>query len=134
MTDHIDGAQLSIKIKEFLSRKLEERRAVIYKLKRKRKIVKVLYYSTTISSIIISAILAAISTSVAIPPITITVLSMSSAVLTAISTKFNFKDKSTQLCREIETPNKLISKIDYVVSCNGNLTQETYSQIMTEFT
>ena len=134
MTDRVDGTALSNKLKDFLSRKLEERQIIIVKFKRKRKLIKILYYSTTILSIIISAILAAISTSIAIPPITIAVLSISSAILTAISTKFNFKDKSNQLCREIDKINKLNQKLDYVISCNGNLSSAEYSQILSEFT
>ena len=133
MIDHTDGAVLSTKLKDFLMRKLEERRAVITKLKRKKKIVKVLYYSTTILSIIISTILAAISTSVAVPPLAILMLSMSSGILTAISTKFNLSKKSKVLNTEILKLNKLISKLDFVVSCNGSITSETYNEILLEF-
>ena len=84
-------------------------------------------------SIVISAVLATISTAVAVPPIAITILSMASAILTAISTKFNFKDKNNLLGIEIEKLNKLTAKFDFVVSCNGYLTQETYNQIISEF-
>src|SRR5579872_7156976 len=121
------------KLKAFLTRKLEERRSIIKNLNRKRTIIKILYYSTTILSIVISAILAAISTSLAITPITITILSITSAILTAISIKFNFKDKSNQLCRKNETINKLNSKLDYVVICNGDLSEDTRKQIQSEF-
>ena len=134
MTDQVDGTVLSNKVKDFLTRKLSERQISISKLKRKRKIVKVLYYSTTISSIMISAILASICTSVAVPPIAITILSLTSGTLTAVSTKFNFEDKSNQLCREIDKINKLNQKLDYVISCNGNLSNKKYSQILSEFT
>ena len=134
MTDQVDGTVLSNKVKDFLTRKLSERQISISKLKRKRKIVKVLYYSTTISSIMISAILASICTSVAVPPIAITILSLTSGTLTAVSTKFNFEDKSNQLCREIEKINKLNQRLDYVISCNGNLSNAEYNQILSEFT
>ena len=133
MVDQIDGTLLSNKLKDFLSRKRDERQTIITKLKRKRKIIKVLYYTSTILAITISAILAAISVSIAVPPLAITILSTSSAILTAISTKFNFKDKSNQLCMEIEKDTKLRNKLDYIVSCNGNLTAELYSQILLEF-
>ena len=134
MTDQIDGTVLSNKLKDFLTRKLNERQTIIAKFKRKRKIIKILYYSTTISSIIISAILAAICTSVAVPPIAITILSLTSGILTAISTKFNFKDKNNQLCREIDKIKMLNQKLDYLISCNGNLSNTEYSQILSEFT
>ena len=134
MVDQIDGTVLSNKLKDFLTRKLNEKRTIIAKLKRKRKIIKVLYYSTTILSIVVSALLAAICTSMAVPPIAITILSLTSGILTAISTKFNFEDKNNQICREIDKINKLNQKLDYVISCNGNLSSAEYSQILSEFT
>ena len=124
---------LSSKVKDFLTRKLEDKQMNIKKLKRKRKIVKVLYYSTTISSIVISAILASMSTIISIPPIYITILATTSAILTTISTKFNFKDKNNQLSRDIEKLDKLNNRLDYVISTNGNMTNEEYSQILSEF-
>jgi hypothetical protein len=133
MSDTIDCNSLSNKMKMFLTRKLEERQAVIRKLKRKRTIIKTLSYSTTVISIVISAVLAATATAVVIPPIAIIVLSTASGILTAISSRFNFQAKSNKLNTEIENLNKLISKFDFVVSCNGNLTQETYNQIISEF-
>ena len=108
MVDQIDGTVLSNKLKDFLTRKLNEKPTIIAKLKRKMKIIKVLYYSTTILSIVVSALLAAICTSMAVPPIAITILSLTSGFLTAISTKFNFEDKNNQICREIDKINKLI--------------------------
>ena len=134
MSDTTDGTSRSNKLKVFLARKLEEKQAVIKKLKRKRSIIKALFYTTSVISIVISAVLAATATAVVIPPIAIIVLSTASGILTAISSRFNFQAKSNKLSTEIENLNKLISKFDYVVSCNGNLTQETYNQIMTEFT
>ena len=133
MTDHIDSAQLSNKLKQFLTRKLEEKQAAIKKLKRKSTIIKTVYYTTTIISIIISAVLAVTATAVAIPPIAIIVLSTTSGILTAISSKFNFQAKSTKLNTEIEKGTKLRNKLDYIVSCNGNLTAELYNQILLEF-
>ena len=124
---------LSSKVKDFLARKLEDKQLNIKKLKRKRKIVKVLYYSTTIFSIVISAILASMSTIISIPPITITILATTSAILTTISTKFNFKDKNNQLSRDIEKLDKLNNRLDYVVSTNGNMTNAEYNQILSEF-
>ena len=134
MSDNVDGTVLSNKLKDFLTRKLNEKRTIIAKLKRKRKIIKVLYYSTTILSIVVSALLAAICTSMAVPPIAITILSLTSGILTGISTKFNFEDKNNQICREIDKINRLNQKLDYVISCNGNLSSAEYSQILSEFT
>ena len=120
------------KLKEFLGRKLIESQAKIKKLKRKRKISKSLYITTTVSSIIISSVLASISM-LTMPPMVITILAISSAVLTGIAAKFNFQDKTVELSKEIEKLDKIQSKLDYVISCNGNLLPETYQQIMSEF-
>ena len=118
-------------LKEFLGRKLNESQAKIKKLKRKRRITKSLNIITTVSSMVISSVLASISM-LTMPPMVITILAISSAVLTGISAKFNFQDKTVELSKEIEKLDKIQSKFDYVISCNGNL-PETYHQIMSEF-
>ena len=128
----VEHATDTDKLKEFLGRKLIESQAKIKKLKSKRKISKSLYVTTTVSSIIISSVLASISM-LTMPPMVITILAISSAVLTCIAAKFNFQDKTVELSKEIEKLDKIQSKFDYVISCNGNLLPETYQQIMSEF-
>ena len=128
----VEHATDTDKLKEFLGRKLIESQAKIKKLKRKRKISKSLYITTTVSSIIISSVLASISM-LTMPPMVITILAISSAVLTGIAAKFNFQDKTVELSKEIEKLDKIQSKLDYVISCNGNLLPETYQQIISEF-
>jgi predicted amino acid racemase len=123
---------ISEKVKEYLERKLVESKTKIKKLKRKKKINKVLLVFTVGSSIVISAVVASVSLTV-LPPIAVTILSISSAVLTGISTRFNFQDKEITITREIEKLNKIQTKLDYVISCNGDLTQEEYQQILKDF-
>jgi len=129
MVEHVTDTD---KLKEFLGRKLNESQAKIKKQKRKRKITKSLNIITTVSSMVISSVLASISM-LTIPPMVITILAISSAVLTGISAKFNFQDRTVELSKEIEKLDKLQSNLDYVISCNGNLLPETYQQIMSEF-
>src|SRR3984893_16559887 len=117
MVDTTDGNSLSNKMKMFLTRKLEDKRAVINKLKQKRKITKALYYTSTLSSIVVSTVLAGLSTIIGFPSMAITILSITSAVLTSISIKFCLQYKSNKLNKEIENHTKLISKFDFVVSC-----------------
>src|SRR5277367_4025194 len=119
-------------LKEFLGRKLNESKVKIKKLGRKRKITKSLNIITTVSSMVISSVLASISM-LTIPPRVITILAISSAILTGISAKFNFQDKTVELSKEVEKLDKIQSKFDYLISCNGNLLPETYQQIMSEF-
>ena len=128
----VDGINISDQVKEFLIRKLSESKAVIKKLKRKRNINKTIMYTSTILSIVISAITASVSLLV-IPPLVIAILSVTSAILTGISARFNFQDKTIKISREIERLNKLQAKLDYVVSCNGDLTKEEYQEIIKEF-
>src|SRR6476619_874948 len=128
----VEHATDTDKLKEFLGRKLIESQAKIKKLKSKRKISKSLYVTTTVSSIIISSVLASVSM-LTMPPMVITILAISSAVLTGIAAKFNFQDKTVELSKEIEKLDKIQSKFDYVIAFNGNLLPENYQQIMYEF-
>ena len=127
--DEPDG--MTSKLKEFLGRKLAESNTKIKKLKRKNKIYNIAYIISTSSSLVILSVLA--SFTLTIPPLGISILSAISAVLTGISFKFNFQDRALMLKQEIDVLDKIQSKLDYVISCNGNLTSETYQQIISEF-
>ena len=52
---------LKNKAKEYLNRKLDESRNKITKLKRKRKVIKILYYSSVIFSVPLSALISALA-------------------------------------------------------------------------
>jgi hypothetical protein len=92
-----------------------------------------LFTSTAGGSIIISVVLASIS-SLALPPIVIPILSITTGILTGLSAKFNFQDNKDKLSKEIQRLDKLQNKINYVISCNGDLTEEQFNQIISEFT
>lgn len=132
-TLEIDSGHLSQKLRNFLERKLEESHGNIKKLKRKRKIIKTLYYVSTVLSIIISTVLVSITLATPVPPITITMLSMCGGILTAISTKFNFKVKNNEITIEINKLNNLKGTLDYIISCNGDLGAEKYQEIINKF-
>ena len=123
---------ISDKVKEYLERKLNESKIKTKKLKRKRKINKVLIIVTVGSSLIISAVIATASVTI-MPPIAITVLSIASMILTGVNARIIFQDRQVQITREIEKLNKIQGKLDYVVSCNGDITTEEYQQILNEF-
>ena len=126
------GFLISDKTKDYLERKLNESKIKIKKLKRKRKINKVLIITTVGFSLIISAVIATMSVSI-IPPVAITILPMASMLLTGVNARVNFQDRQIQITREVEKLDKIQAKIDYVVSCNGDLTKEEYQQILNEF-
>src|SRR5271165_3372438 len=124
---------ISENVKDYLRRKLSDCEKKLIKLKRKRTIIKILYVSTVVSSIIISTVVASLTSMISVPIIVITVLSAGSAVLTGISSRFNFQNKKYEINILIDRLNKIQSKLDYVVSCNGDLTHTEYQQILNEF-
>ena len=68
-----------------------------------------------------------------IPPIVITVRAITSGFLTSIGAKFSFQDTRIITNRKINQLNKIQSKLDYVISSNGNLTAEKCEQIKKDF-
>ena len=128
----IDSISISEKLNEFFDRKLNESKGKIKKLKQKRKINKVIIYTSTIASIVISSITASASL-IVIPPLAVTILSISSAILTGISARFNLENRKIEINKQIEKLNKWQAKLDYVVSCNGDFTKQKYLDIVKEF-
>jgi hypothetical protein len=124
---------LSEKAKVYLVKRSEAIQAKIMKLKRKENIMKTLYYSSVVLSITLSTTIASLSGFVGIPVVVISILSACSGILTGISAKFNFQDKSLEIKQLIEKLNKLNQTIDYVVTCNGDFSQSEYERIMKEF-
>ena len=123
----------SEKIKNYLNKKLHYCEQKLNKLKRKRRMIKMLYIATVLLSIITSAIVTVISTITTVPVIVITVLSAFSAILTGISARFNFHNKKAEIKSLIEKLNKIKSKLEYVISCNGDLTDDEHQQILKDF-
>src|SRR5271156_2526528 len=109
-----DDLTISAKLKTFLQRKLEETSHKIKKEKRKKRIFQISFISTAVLSIVISAIVAFL----ALPPLAVSIMSVSSAILTAVNLKFNFQDKTLELKNLIDNLNKIQVKLDYVISCN----------------
>ena len=125
---------LTNKAKEYLTRKLDESKIRISKLKWKRKVVKILYYSSVISSVTLSALISALAGLTLIPVYIIPIISILSGILTALSAKFNLENKKIEINRVIQKIHKIQEKLDYVISCNENLTKEDFQQIIREFT
>ena len=124
---------LSEKVKIFLIKKRELIGVKIKKLKRKRKRIRILYYSLVVSSVSLSAIIASLTGFVGVPAVVLTSLSTGSAILTVLSAKFNLSDIKLEIEQLINKLNKLNHKIDYIVTCNGNLSKEEYEHILKEF-
>lgn len=123
---------ISDKVKEYLSRKLQDCKQNLIKQKRKRKRIKTLYVTTILLSILISGIVSVVSMTSA-PVIIVPILSSFSGMLTAISSRFNFQNKKAEIKTLIDKLNKIQSKLTYVISCNGDLTSDEYQQILKDF-
>jgi len=127
----MSSEEYKYKTKCFLERKLTEYSIRIKKLKRRRKIVKILFVTLITLSITCSTACAALCT-FALPPAVIPILSSAGAVATAFSVKFNLEGRKGELNNIIEALNKIKNKIDYVVSCNGDFTETEYQRILHE--
>ena len=124
---------LSEKVKNFLNKRSELIQVKIKKLKRKRKTIKILYYSLVVSSVSLSTIIASLTGFVGVPAVVLTALSIGSGILTALSAKFNLNDAKLEIEVLIDKSDKLNQTIDYVISCNSNLTEQEYERILKEF-
>ena len=71
--------------------------------------------------------------SLAFSPIARTSLSITSAILSEISMKFNLSGKGRKIYKLMGKLNKLEIKLDYVISCNGDLTEADYQSILRDF-
>ncbi len=128
-----DENTISEKVKTFLGRKLAESQTKLKKLKRKRKNIKILYYTIIILSVTTSGVVVSLTSFAGVPIIAITILSTFSGILTALSAKFNLENRKIEMNKLIEKLSILQAKLDYVVSCNGDLTQDEYKQILLDF-
>ena len=119
----------SEKTKLYLTKKLNEIEQKIKKTKKKRKILQIIGGVVILGSLSASVLIA----SLAFPPIAVTSLSITSAILSGISMKFNLTGKGRKISKLMEKLNKLQIKLDYVISCNGDLTEAEYLSILRDF-
>jgi hypothetical protein len=85
-------------------------------------------------SIVLSSSAAALTGIAGAPTIIITIFTTTSAITTTLSTTFNLKQKNEKLQVMRDELSKIRDKLDYVVSCNGNLSDLEYNNILKEFT
>ena len=119
----------SEKTKLYLTKKLNEIEQKIKKTKKKKKILQILGGVVILGSMSASVLIA----SLAFPPIAVTSLSITSAILSGISMKFNLTGKGRKISKLMGKLNKLQIKLDYVISCNGDLTETEYQSILRDF-
>ena len=105
-------------------------------MKKKRRIVSIIYGTTIVISVTVSATTVAVSGMFALPLLptaVITSLVAVGAISTALSTKFKLKSKKTELNNMISRLERLKQQINYVVTCNGDLTESESLDIIKEF-
>ena len=118
----------SDKVMAFLTLKQSDYEEKIIKYKRKNRIIKVLYASSMIISITSSMV---ISTSMlGIPAIIITILGATGALSTTLSVKFNLKGTKNKIEKTITNLNKIKAKLEYIINCNGDLSEDEYLYIL----
>src|SRR5258708_11951308 len=124
MTHHSEKLKLLLETKELLCS------SKIKKLKRKVKIIKIISYSISVSTILIMSIIAS---SLVLSPVAISILSIISATLLGLDCKFKFENKTSEQKHLINKLDKIQLKLEYINSCNGNLTEQEYNEIFKEF-
>jgi uncharacterized hydantoinase/oxoprolinase family protein len=55
------------------------------------------------------------------------------ALLTTTGSVFNFNKRTKKIHELIDKLEKVRNTIDYVISCNGNMTKEEYDKILKEY-
>ena len=119
-------------VKKFLINKADECEIVIKKYKRKNKIVKILYFTLISLSITGSTIVTVISpllVSVWIP----TSISAITAIVSALSIKFNMERIKNKITKKIQNLNKIKDKLEYVIHCNGDISEDECAKILIDF-
>jgi len=120
------------KLKKFLQLKLEECQKVIARRRRKNRLIGIIY-SMSIGTAIVASSVVAVLSSVPVSPLAITCVSSIATLSSALSIKFNLKDRKNKLEKSIRELHKIKDKLDYVISCNGDLTEEKCKEILAEF-
>src|SRR5688572_5587615 len=88
---------ISEKVKEYLIRKLDDCRKKLRKLKHKRKMIKIVYYSSITLSISLTGVMTTLSGFTVLPLYTIPLLSTTTGILTGLSAKFNLQNKKVEI-------------------------------------
>src|ERR1700730_2671226 len=122
---------ISDKVKAFLEKNLEEKKRKLRKVKKKQLTIKCLYVGLVVVSVVLSTTASMLSAFV--PPIIIVCFTATSAITTTLSTIFNLKKRNEKLQAMRDELTRIKDRLDYVVSCNRNLTESEYDEIIKEF-
>ena len=112
-----------------MTEKLSEIEIKLKRSKKKKIIIQILGSILIIGSMTASIMIS----SLAFPPLVVTTLSITSAIMSGASIKMNFSGRSKKISKVLTKLNQLQIKLHYVVSCNGNSTEGEYQSILRDF-
>ena len=121
----------SEKLKSLLKKKIEELEQDIKVRKRKSIILNVVHGTLVVLSVSAASTVCIIAPML-VPPVVIGVVSAVSAVSSVLSIKFNMKNRKSKISKAIKTLDSIRSRFDYLVYCNGDLTEDEYNKIFAE--
>ena len=112
----MDSEQVKVspseKTKLYLTKKLSEIENKLKRMKKKKIIIQTIGSILIIGSMSSSVLIA----SLVFPPLVVTSLSITSAIMSGLSIKMNFSEKSKKISKLLTKLNQLQIKLDYVVS------------------
>ena len=82
---------------------------------------------------IIGSTIVSVGSALVVNPLIFCIISATTAIITAISFKFNIEDIKSKLNKKIQDLHKIKDKLDYVISCNGDLTEDECNKILNDF-
>jgi hypothetical protein len=120
----------SAKVLNFLKNLQVESEGKIKKLKRRYKLIKILYAVTIILSIGLSIVVS--SSLIGIPILVVSILGTIGVLITALSIKFDIEGTKHQLKHSIMTLDKIKNRLQYLLECNGSITETKIKDILDE--
>ena len=82
---------------------------------------------------IVGSSVVAILSAFTIPPAVIPCVSGLTIASSALSIRFNLQDRKNKLNDNIQKLNRIKDKLEYIISCNGDLSEEECNNILSQF-
>ena len=120
----------STRVQIYLKGVQVEFEAKIKKLKRRYRLIKILYAGTIILSIGTSIVVS--SSLIGIPILVVSILGTIGVLTTALSIKFDIEGTKHQLEQSIITLDKIKNRLQYLLECNGSINETKIKDILDE--
>jgi hypothetical protein len=123
---------MSEKLKNFLRCKIEELKGEIVCFERKSLAIKIIHGCLLFISISSAAVVTIIAP-LGVTAVTLALVAAISTISTATILKCQFKKKREKVSHMIKQLNVLKDRLDFVVQCNGSLTDEECNNMLQQF-